>query len=368
MKMKIWTGGYSRTVQFGDGSFYEGKGKGLQRFWLDTDTGTLHTDGEPVPAANPSFLTLNRAGTLLYAVNELENYEGRACGAVSAFRVTAQGAVLLNTQPTFGTDPCHAALTPDERFLCVSNYGTGSECVFSLRADGALDRPVQLMQHTGHGADPVRQAGPHCHSISFAPDGNRAVVAELGTDRLLCYRVLPGEKPLVPAAVPSFSGVAGTGPRLCRFTADGGTVYAANELANTILVLKQDGAGVLRQQQVVSSLPEKTDLSNCALAEIALSPDGRFLYASNRGQNTLCWFAAEPGSGALHFAGWCPCGGKTPRHFELSPQGDWLLCANQDSDNIIVFARDVSTGTLRRCGETAVGSPTCVRFCPQTES
>lgn len=363
MRIPVYVGTYSRDVLFGDGSVFRGRGKGIYRFLLDPETGELSLQ-ETADTANPSFVAVNRDETMLYAVNELEELEGEPGGGVTAFRLTEGKLCPVNTRKTRGLDPCHAALTPDEKHLCAANYGTGSLSVYQIEADGSLGELVQYIEHSGHGADPLRQAGPHCHSTAFSPDGRFAFVAELGTDRLLCYRLTEGTKPLEPGPCPVLDFDPGDGPRISKFSPGGQYLYAACELSNTVQVFRyspEDGG--LSRVQIVSTLPPDSDGSGCSFADIHFSGDGRFLYGSNRGHDSIVIFRVSPEDGTLAPLGWQPCGGRSPRSFAIDPTGSFLLCANQDSDNIALFRIDRETGLLRQAGSVPVGSPSCVLCC-----
>ncbi len=358
----VYLGSYSCDVTFGDGSVFHGKGKGVSCFSLNEETGEL-TENAGIPTENPSYLTLNKNGTMLYAVNELEDCDGEAFGAVSSFRKTENGFVFCNRKLTKGLDPCHVILTPDERYLCVSNYGSGSLIIFEIPEDGSIGEAKQFMQHEGHGADPNRQEGPHCHSVSFSTDGRYAYVLELGTDEILCYELSAGNAPFIETEQKRYKCMPGDGPRFLCFDHTGKYAYTVNELSNTISLFSFDPAnGELRLVDRYQTLPEDAkDIAN-TFADIHISPDNRFLYGSNRGHDSIVRFRLNPENGRLGEPEWISCGGRTPRCFAIDPSGKFLICANQDSNNAVVFRIDPESGLLSPEKEVYAGSPVCVRF------
>ncbi len=358
----VYFGSYSCDVTFGDGSVFHGQGKGIYHFFLNEETGEL-TEEAGIPTENPSYLTLNMAGTMIYAVNELEDCDGEASGAVSSFRKTENGFVFCNRKLTRGLDPCHVILTPDEKHLCVSNYGSGSLIIFEVLEDGSLGEVQQFMQHEGQGADPDRQEGPHCHSVSFSIDGKYAYVLELGTDEILCYEVNNGDSVFTETMQGKYQCMPGDGPRFLCFDQTGKFAYTVNELSGTITQFSFDPAnGELRPVDRYQTLPEDAkDIAN-TFADIHISPDNRFLYGSNRGHDSIVRFRLNPENGRLSEPEWISCGGRTPRCFAIDPSGKYLICTNQDSNNAVVFRIDPENGLLSPEGEVAVGSPVCVRF------
>lgn len=361
--MNVYIGTYSCNLLFGTGEIFEGKGEGIYRYHLNENTGEMTFKSLARGVDNPSYLAVDQKRKMLYAVNELEKFEGKDEGAVSSFRLTDDSMEFVNTQPTKGQDPCHVAILPNGRHICVSNYMTGSECIYPIMENGEIGEIVQFMQHQGCGGNPDRQEGPHCHATTFSPDGRFAFVVELGTDRLLCYKVQKEEPYFVPAEIPEFRTVPGAGPRVCLFHPFGKKAYLANELNNTILVLDYDmETGSFTQIQCISTLPETADAKECTFADIHMTPDGKYLYGTNRGHNSIVVFEADKESGMLTCKGWQSCGGKTPRNFAIDPTGRYLLCANQDSDSVVVFSIDARNGNLEKKNELSIGSPVCIRI------
>ena len=363
-RMLVYVGTYTDPIKFGTGQIFEGKGKGIYLLELDLLTGELKSHETFTNIVNPSYLAINKAGGFLYAVNELKEYLGKASGSVSAFTMSKATGELsfINSQPTNGTDPCHVELNQEGTKLFVSNFMSGSVAVFPIRADGSIDELSQFIQHTGSSVNPARQSGPHAHSLVFSPDKRFAFVPDLGLDKLLIYKTTDGAPALIEGDVPYFETVPGAGPRHCAFSPDGKFCYLINELDCTILALSYDAMnGSFEKLQSVSSLPEGVGISGNSCADIHITPDGEYLYGSNRGHNSLVIYGIDKATGLLAYAGSRSCGGEIPRNFAIDPTGKYLLCANQNSDDIVVFRIDPATGLLTETSRFGVPSPVCVK-------
>ena len=227
-KSMYYAGGYSYPVLWGDGSLYTGHAKGISRLSFDEDAGVFQLEGVQEPVLNPSYLIMNAAGTRLYCVNELDCFNETEGGAVSAYRADSEGGlVLMGQAATLGASPCHLQLAPDESFLCVSNYNGGSLRVLPLGADGTFGGQGTLIQHTGRGVNALRQEKPHVHSLVFSPDGQWAVMADLGLDQLCIHRVSGGglhQEPLRILHTP-----VGSGPRVARYHPRKSVLYCVCE-------------------------------------------------------------------------------------------------------------------------------------------
>ncbi len=342
-----------RTVFAGAYTAPAGRATGIARFTFCEETGVLRPDGVCEGIDNPSYLTM--AGGMLFCVHESAD----DTAAVGAYVVDAgHGLRALNRQPSLGGAPCHLAVHPGGRFLCVSNYLGGSIAAMGIAPDGTLEA-AHAFAHQGSGPDAKRQQGPHVHSACFTADGGYALVADLGTDSIAIYRVLE-EAPWLERAG-SVTTPPGSGPRHMRLDAARGVLYAVCELSSQILVYALDARGVpCALAQTVSTLPQGFSGESYA-AEIALSSDGRFLYASNRGHNSLAVFAREA-DGCLALRSFAASGGSYPRHFAIAPSGRWLLCANQKSDSIVVFAINQETGGLTEASRAGAFTPVCLHF------
>ncbi len=327
---------------------WPGGGTGIGLGVYDGATGRLRATGVVPGVPNPSFVIVE--GRRLYAVNEQSD------GAVTALEVGADGVPkVVNSQPTGGADPCHLAL--HRGFLLSANYSSGSVSVHPVRPDGGLGERTDLVVHEGSGPDPERQEGPHAHQVLSDPAGEFVLAVDLGTDSVYSY-ALSDQGKLTSVGVARLH--AGAGPRHLAFHPSGKFAYIANELDSTIVVAAYDG-GVLTPGPKVSTLPAgaPTTPRNYP-AEILVSPDGRYVYLSNRGHDSVAVFAVERGGAELRLVEATPVGGRFPRHITLDAAGRFLLAANQNSGTVTTFAVDRSTGKLRQVGTVDSPVPVCV--------
>ena len=362
-KQLVFVGTYTQAIKFGTGQILNGKGKGIYSFVMDMDTGALKEEKLSPDIVNPSYLTLNDKATHLYAVNELKEYEGHASGSLSAFSFDLQTRELklLNVRPTGGTDPCHVVLNQKNTHVYISNFMSGSVCVFPIANDGFLGEKNQFIQHEGSSVNKARQSGPHAHSLIFDLSGRFAFVPDLGIDRLMAYKTDSASGMLTPATTPYYQAEPGAGPRHCVFYPRGKYVYLINELTSSISALAYNETdGSCRHLQTISTIPAEFT-SNNSCADIQILPDGRFLYGSNRGHNSIVIYRTDPGTGLLALVGFESSGGEIPRSFCIDPTGTFLLAANQDTDNIVVFRIDSTAGTLKKVSEHTVPTPVCVK-------
>jgi 6-phosphogluconolactonase len=298
-------------------------------------------------------------------VNEVGKYKGQSSGAVSAFaidRVTGK-LTLLNEVPSRGADPCYITLDKSGKHVLVANYTGGSVAVFPVLDDGRLGDASAFVQDQGHGTNPERQEGPHAHSIDLSSDNHFALVDDLGLDQVITYRFDPAKGSLAPNE-PAFAKVeAGAGPRHLAFHPNGKFAYVINEMHSTVTAFAYDSAGgALRSLQKNSTLPPGFTGQNDD-AEVQVHPSGKFLYASNRGHDSIAVFAIDPTKGTLTPVEDIPTRGQTPRSFEIDPTGSLLFAANQKSNNIVVFRIDAGTGRLTATGQVLeVAAPVCVKF------
>jgi len=366
-RMLVYIGTYTHPIKFGTGQILNSKGKGIYLLELDLKTGILTEVNVFTNIVNPSYLAINQKSGFLYAVNELKEYQSKPSGSVSAFKMSKSSGALtfINIQPTLGTDPCHVIVNAEGTHLFVSNFMSGSIAVFPINTDGSLSEARQFIQHIGSSVNPARQSGPHAHSLVFSPDGKYAFVPDLGIDKMMVYKTNTGTQPLVEAAVPYFKTQPGAGPRHCTFSPDGRFCYLINELDCTILVLAYDAKnGSFTELQAVSSLPEGVVVPGNSCADIHITPDGTYLYGSNRGHNSLIIYKIDKKTGKLEFVDCPPCGGKIPRNFAIEPTGNYLLCANQDSDTIVVFKIEHESGLLTEISKIEIPTPVCVKPFP----
>jgi 6-phosphogluconolactonase len=340
-----------------------GSADGIAVFRFDASTGALDRVQTLSGVGNPSWLTLDTQQQVLYAANELEQ------GRVSAFaRDSATGELrLLNDQLSHGADPCYVNLDSSGRYALVANYTGGTVSVLPVADNGQLEAATCVIHHQGSGIRPEQDA-PHPHMIRPSFDGRFVVVSDLGTDQVLVYQLDKDNGQLVPneQGTAAVSEDAGSGPRHFAFAPHGRTLYVINELNSTVTVYDyMSESGELRPRQTLSTLPDGVDgpaIGN-SCAHIAVSPDGRFVYGSNRGHDSIVIWEAEQSTGELRSIGHESTQGKTPRNFNLDPSGSWLLVANQDSGTIVPFRRDPGSGLLTATGAvTHTPSPVAILF------
>jgi len=342
--------------------------RGIYAVRLDPASGAFT---EPVLAAetpNPGFLALHPNGHYLYASGEAGLLDPKmVAGAVNAYACDAAAGRLafLNQQPTGGSPVTHLVVDSSGRALMTASYHGGQVAAFPVGADGRLGPRTAWRLTSGQpGPNAARQDRPHPHSVTLSPDDRHLYVCDLGLDRIFCYALDAAHATLTPAG--EFSTAPGAGPRHSKFSADGKFFYAIHELGNAITTYACDPAtGALTPLQTAPTLPGGFSGENTC-AEIRLHPNGRFVYGSNRGHDSLAVFARDPARGALTLVEIVPCGGGHPRNFALSPDGAWLVCANRDSNNLVSFRIDSATGRLTRASEVkGIPYPTCVLFAPR---
>ncbi|MER8863799.1 lactonase family protein [Mesorhizobium sp. M0751] len=357
----VFVGSLNRDAPYFQGA--RGVGLGVYSF----DEGTLETKklAETEDIDNPTFLSVTLDGSHVYANSEVFTWRE---GVVSAYRFDRQTATLsyINKQPTLGSITAYNTITRDRTKLLVANYGMGeggpdrSVVVLGLRDDGGLTAPLSSVAHSGTGPDLARQERPHAHSVTETVAGGMAIVADLGIDRLVSYRI-GSDGSLTKLAESALA--PGAGPRHLALHPGGRFVFVMNELDSTVVSLALDEASgkltVIDSKPAVP--PEARDGNHCA--DIQISPDGRFLYGSNRGHDSIVVFSVDQQTGRLALVDYTPCGGATPRNLALTPSGGHLFSANQNADRISIFARDAATGRLTDTGRSIdIGTPMCVRI------
>ncbi|PRD44753.1 6-phosphogluconolactonase [Phyllobacterium phragmitis] len=339
--------------------FQGARGEGLTIYSLDEETFEVKRLASTGSIDNPTFLSVDPRTATIYANSEVFGWHE---GTVSAYRFENGEIVYLNKQPTLGSISAHNTISRDGCFLLVANYAMGSGgpdqslIVLPILADGRLGSPCGSAAHpgaAGHVAD--RQERSHAHCVVETPQGGAFLVADLGLDEAILYRLTPEG---VPQRISSVKLADGAGPRHIAQHANGRFVYIANELDSTVSLIERNG-DALALTQTLPTAPRDTETHG---ADIHLSPDGRFLYCSNRGHDSIAGFAVDQETGRLDPHGHTPSGGKTPRNFAISPDGRLMLVANQNEDCIVIFTRDQETGTLRDTGRRIeIGNPVCVR-------
>jgi len=355
MKQDLYIGTYTEPIVFGSGRLFEGKGRGIHHFSISRD-GRMADHGVAVSTRNPSWLCLSPSMTILYCVNECKEFEGVEGGGVSSYATGPFGPRLyfLNSEPTGGGDPCHAVRVGG--FLFVSNFSGASVSAFYIRENGSIGSLAHLLPHTGKGSDPVLQAGPHPHSVTASPDGRCLLVPDVGTDSIHVYTFDSVSGEITPDPGMDVACAPGSGPRLLAFHPYGRVGFVVNELNSTVSVLDVLGSEVYAPG---CTRPTAAETEGNTASHLALSQDGRFLYLSNRGRDTLSVFSVDVINKTVDLIQTVSCGGRTPRQFALMPDGKMLVCANLDSDSLTSFAVR-EDGTLEQVGEIEAPSPAFV--------
>jgi 6-phosphogluconolactonase len=343
---------------------YTGKtgSKGIYAIDFDSASGKLTPKGLAAESIAPSFVVIHPNGKFAYAANEAGKQS-----TLTAFAIDASSAklTLLNQLPALGDDPCHLSFDRTGKYLFAANYSSGSVTVFPLLPGGRLGEHTALVQHHGSGPNKERQEAPHAHWVEPSPDNRFVFVSDLGLDEILIYRFDAAKGTLAPNDPPFAKLAPAAGPRHAAFSPDGKFLYVVSELNSTVTAFAYDPAkGTLKDLQVVSTVPNDFHGRNDT-AEITVHPNGKWLFASNRGRDTIAVFAIDPTTGKLQSAGEFPTGGKEPRHFAIDPTGQFLLAENQNSNTIAVFRINPATGTLTQTGEpVSVPAPVCLAFLP----
>lgn len=369
-KIRLYTGSYNAPVLTGDGTFYQGNGEGICLWSFDEETGKLEKKRAYGQALNASWIAFSPDRRMLYAVNELDDYKGTHGGALSAYQLGDEGEIVLkNILPVMGAAPCHVSADCRGCFVYTANYNGGSMSRFRLAEDGSLsEMDWQLVHRFGEKENrdnrerlrnPIRQENPHVHSAAI--EGDFLWIADLGTDEISCLEADRSGDAMECAA--SVFLPAGSGPRSIAFAPDKKKVYVTCELSNEIAVLEwEEEDRKITLQQMISSLPERSGkIQRSTAGGVALSPDNRFLYVGNRGDDSIGVYRVD-NRGDLEGVQWISSEGKNPRGFQISPSGRWLLAANQDSDNLVVFERDDKSGKLEKRWIYEAGAVVCLQF------
>jgi 6-phosphogluconolactonase len=347
--------------------------KGIYAYQYDSASGKVVPLGLAAATVNPAFLAVASNNKFLYAVNEIGNYEGEQSGAVVAFALDRKAGKLtkLNEVASRGADPAYISLDRTGKYVLVANYTAGSVAVLPIAADGGVERASSVEEDKGTlGPNKDRQDHAHAHWIETSARNHFAYVADLGLDRVFIYKFdeNKGQLSAGPSNEKDFSSVTlepGIGPRHIVFSSDGKYMYVLGELDSSVNVFENDKNETWQPTQKISTLPAGFTAFSKA-AEIAIHPNGKFLYASNRGSDSIAVFAIDGATGKLTLVQHVPSGGKYPRSFTLDSSGKRLFAANQFSDNIVEFQIDQSSGKLTSMGEVAkVPSPVCLVLTPQ---
>lgn len=346
-------------------AFAPGDKGGIHAYSLDGTSGKLKPLHRTAGVENPFFLALSPDRKFLYSIHA-KQFGGKENEQVAAYQVVGRGGELklLNRQSSEGTASCYLDVDRTGKALLVANYSSGSVAALPIRADGSLGEKSSFVQHKGSSVNPQRQKEPHAHCIVVSPDNKYALAADLGTDQVLCYKFDPAATKLTPNKPPFAKAPAGAGPRHLAFHPNGKRLYAINELLNSVTVFDYDAAsGGLSEKQTISTLPaDFQGTSYCA--DVKLTPDGKFLYGTNRGHDSIACYAVG-NDGRLSLVAIEPSLGKGPQNLAATPDGKWLLCANMPGNSVVVFRIDGKTGKLKSAGEPVQQtSPSCITLLP----
>jgi 6-phosphogluconolactonase len=348
---EIWIGAYGSKENVG-----------ITHAKLVAGTGELFKVAEYGGIENASFLRTNREGSQLFAVSETATFdEGEEGGQLASFPIEVESRKLGPGlfHPTHGAHPSYLSLTPTEDWVAVANYNGASVTMYPIRPDNRPGPAAIRFRHTGSGPNADRQKGPHPHSALFSPDGQYLLVPDLGVDKVIIYT--RGPEAYEWSAHDAASLEPGDGPRHLAFHPSGDTVYLLNELSCTVTRFTYGQAGTLVRFETITTLPVSFSGDNTG-AEIVVSPDGRFVYASNRGHDSIAIFRIEA-TGELQVAGHVSTRGRTPRNFAITPDGQWLLAANQDSNSVVLFRIEPQSGLPVYAGvDLPVSKPVCIHI------
>ena len=345
-------------------AFAPGEQGGIHAYQFDSKTGILKSLRRTGGVEHPFFLAISPDQRFLYSIHA-KQFGGKDNEQVAAFQMVGRTGELklLNRQSTEGTAACYLDVDKTGKMLLVANYSSGSVASLPITSDGLLGEPASFIKHEGSSVNPQRQKEPHAHCIVVSPDNKYAFAADLGTDQILCYKLDPATTKLTPNKPPFAKAPAGAGPRHLTLHPDGRRMYVINELLNSVTVFDYADSGTLTERQTISTLPDDfKGTSHCA--DLKVTPDGRFLYGTNRGHDSIAAYSIAA-DGRLTLVAIEPSRGKGPQNLAITPDGKWLMCANMPGNNMAVFGIDPKTGKLTPAGEPVKQtSPSCIMLLP----
>jgi 6-phosphogluconolactonase len=349
-------------VYIGTNNHPPSRSKGIYLYKLDATSGKLTDQGVAAEVGDPGWIKISANGSYLYTVATDHNH-GRSIVAAYAIDSGTGKLTALNVAATDGNDSTHLDVDAGNSCAVVANYNSGDISVLPIGPDGTLGAKTALIKHTGSSVDPERQTHPYVHSCNIDPSGKFMLACDLGVDKVFIYQFDPVAGTLTDASPPTVSVKPGSGPRHLSFSPDGKFAYLVTEMGGTVVAYSWDAdKGQLNEVQTVSTLPATFHEFNKS-AEVRIHPNGKFLYASNRGPDNLAIFAIDQRTGTLKLLGFQATGGKGPRDFAIDPTGSFLLAANQDSDVVTVFRINSATGMLTPMDtKLAVPTPISVAF------
>jgi 6-phosphogluconolactonase len=346
-------------------SFAAGEDGAIHAFRLDPETGALEPLHRTTDVEHPFFMALSPDGRFLYAIHAMA-FGGDEHEQAAAYEIEGPSGrlKLLNRQSCRGSASCYLEVDATGRTLLAANYATGSVAALPIRADGSLGEAASFVQHAGSSVHPRRQTGPFAHSIIVSPDNRRAYAADLGLDKILAYCLDADSAKLSAAEQPFVRTPPGAGPRHLTFHPDGRHLYAINELSNSVTAFDYlADSGVLIERQTVSTLPDDFE-GESYCADVKVTPDGRFLYGTNRGHDSIAVYTVGDG-GTLARIALEPSRGGGPQNLAITADGQWLLCANMPGNNVAVFRIDAESGRLEAVGEPIpLTKPSCIMIAP----
>lgn len=349
------------SLPFYVGTYTDNGSEGIYSFGLNRTSGKLSSNGLAVLSENPSYLTLTRDGKYLLAVRETRDENNKRTGYIELFGVDDSGDLTsVNKVSSGGANPCHVAVN-EEGAVIASNYTSGNVSLLQIESTGVLSEVLSSVQHTGKGPVANRQEVPHVHSALFEKGGKRIFVADLGIDEVKVYTIDKVTNSLKPNKYPAIRMAPGSGPRHMAMHPNGKLLFVANELSSSVTIVELKKNGNFRVIQTVSTLPVNFSKSNTC-ADIHLSPEGKFLYVSNRGMNSIAIFSVQVKEQKIKLLGHEETKGVSPRNFTLTPAGDYLLVANQNTNNIVAFKRSAETGLLTFTDQVNAYKPVCLLF------
>ncbi|KAA0140159.1 lactonase family protein [Gimesia chilikensis] len=343
-------------------AFAAGEEGAIHAYKFNPETGELTQVARTADVEHPFFLAVSPDNRYLYSIHAPGKFSGKDNEFVSAFELEERTGKLklLNRQSSLGTASCYLDIDDTGKAVVVANYTTGSVASLPVNADGSLGEAATFVQHEGSSVNPKRQKEPHAHCSVISPDQKYVFAADLGLDKIMAYKLDPQTAKLTPATQPFVRTIPGAGPRHLTFHPNGKQMYVINELKNSITEFDYDPAtGFLTEGQTIDTLPaDFTDVSHCA--DLKFTPDGRFLYGTNRGHDSLAAYSVDP-EGKLSLIEIIPSLGKGPQNLVITADGKHLLCANMPGNNVVVFAIDQQTGKLTAVGEPiSIPSPSCI--------
>ena len=360
MKQYFCLGTYTEPILFGTGEVFEGKGKGI--YICSIEDGLIKVETS-VEVRNPSFVCIDEDNRKIYAVNEMKEYLNEFGGGVSQFSYDEKGNMTLEkTFNTGGTDPCHIIVSPDKKFISIANFASGAVSTFGLDESGSINTERHVYQHVGNSVHPKRQLGPHAHSTIFDRDGKYMFVPDLGIDTVKAYTFENGQ--IKPCPSKDLVVAPGNGPRFGEFDSTGKNFYLINEIGSRVEHYAYND-GVMTFKDGINTLPKGFPKEDNICSDLHITPNGKYLYASNRGHDSIvvCDILND---GSLSIKETIECGGKTPRNFAIDPSGKYLLVGNQDSDIIVAFEIK-NDGGLEKISSFEIGSPVCIQFFRNTK-